>query len=41
MRHTVHKLLALALCLALLCTAALATMQESGTAGLKLADEVS
>ena len=38
---TIHKLLALALCLALLCGAVSATMRESGTSGLKLADEVS
>ena len=38
---TIHKLLALALCLALLCGAVSATMRETGTSGLKLADEVS
>ena len=38
---TIHKLLALALCLALLCSAAAAAMQETGSAGMKLADEVS
>ena len=38
---TIHKLLALALCLALLCGAATAAMQETGSAGMKLADEVS
>ena len=37
---TIHKLLALALCLALLCGAVSATMRETGTSGLKLADEV-
>ena len=37
---TIHKLLALALCMALLCGAVSATMRETGTSGLKLADEV-
>ena len=37
---TIHKLLALALCLTLLCGAVSATMRETGTSGLKLADEV-
>ena len=37
----VHKLLALLLCLALLTASALASMQEAGTSGMKLADEVS
>ena len=32
---------ALVLCLALLCGAVSATMRETGTSGLKLADEVS